>query len=602
MFFDILNKNNIFSKISKAYVEGIYNDSPLNRKLGRVGMSYAEYAKMVDKKKEEEKHKEKKEKNEIPINISDLTFKDQDGKKIAEYEVKGAKIKIEIISSVKHQDRKYNLKIEGKEGSSLIEDINTTQLLREMRKIKDGNISENSDIPLYDKLPLTADELDKKWGDTGFVHTYYKDDLDIKVWIREDSDPKNPRLNIYIVDTKSKKKKSFTNLSLSEVHNELLKYELNPSLDKPLTKEQLKELKRLQLEKNLISKEDIEKENKEQKRKEEIEDLKRDSKYLVENGLGEVKTSTSKGIKTTKFVSFNYKTVSIGDYKVSIHGGLYDQKDKGTYSLEIKKDNGQEKYYKGKSLKEINDLVKDLVDNKDNYDMFGGDGILPSKNVGIIFDARGVAFFNNGESIAAFKVNPNDRDKIDVVISNKDGVVQGVDTFNVDNFQNNIEEYDIDINPKNQVVYRDAETKANQEVPLKNLIVNYSSIADFFSPILRNEVFYNPKFLVTKEDIQKFEQDLSRKKLIENKWNKGKRELYTFVKSGKFRDWLDEMPNPKTGTKADIYNEFANFALYRLSPYGNKYDIGYDVFSVQKNIIEKYYKTESDKKEKIFYY
>ena len=31
-------------ELQKAYTEGIYSDSPLNRKLGRVGMTYTAYA------------------------------------------------------------------------------------------------------------------------------------------------------------------------------------------------------------------------------------------------------------------------------------------------------------------------------------------------------------------------------------------------------------------------------------------------------------------------------------------------------------------------------------------------------------------------------
>lgn len=49
--------NNLKS-ISKAYTEGIYADTPANRKLGRVGMTYAEYAKRV--KEEKEKSADKK--------------------------------------------------------------------------------------------------------------------------------------------------------------------------------------------------------------------------------------------------------------------------------------------------------------------------------------------------------------------------------------------------------------------------------------------------------------------------------------------------------------------------------------------------------------
>ena len=37
----ILNR---IHQLSKAYVEGIYADTPANRKLGRVGMTYAAYA------------------------------------------------------------------------------------------------------------------------------------------------------------------------------------------------------------------------------------------------------------------------------------------------------------------------------------------------------------------------------------------------------------------------------------------------------------------------------------------------------------------------------------------------------------------------------
>lgn len=40
-------------QISKAYTEGIYADTPANRKLGRVGMSYAEYSKKLKDDKEE---------------------------------------------------------------------------------------------------------------------------------------------------------------------------------------------------------------------------------------------------------------------------------------------------------------------------------------------------------------------------------------------------------------------------------------------------------------------------------------------------------------------------------------------------------------------
>lgn len=62
----IFNKFKI-AFLSKAYVEGIYADTPANRKLGRVGMSYAEYAakqKGQEKKPIEQKEEEKSTKSE----------------------------------------------------------------------------------------------------------------------------------------------------------------------------------------------------------------------------------------------------------------------------------------------------------------------------------------------------------------------------------------------------------------------------------------------------------------------------------------------------------------------------------------------------------
>lgn len=50
----ILNK---IRQISKAYTEGIYADTPANKKLGRVGMSYAEYTKKIKNDKEEKADK-----------------------------------------------------------------------------------------------------------------------------------------------------------------------------------------------------------------------------------------------------------------------------------------------------------------------------------------------------------------------------------------------------------------------------------------------------------------------------------------------------------------------------------------------------------------
>lgn len=47
-------------EINKAYTEGIYSDSPLNRKLGRVGMTYTAYAEKTKASKEKEVKKRRK--------------------------------------------------------------------------------------------------------------------------------------------------------------------------------------------------------------------------------------------------------------------------------------------------------------------------------------------------------------------------------------------------------------------------------------------------------------------------------------------------------------------------------------------------------------
>ena len=50
-------------EINKAYTEGIYSDSPLNRKLGRVGMTYQAYADKINKEKSENSTKKEEVKD-----------------------------------------------------------------------------------------------------------------------------------------------------------------------------------------------------------------------------------------------------------------------------------------------------------------------------------------------------------------------------------------------------------------------------------------------------------------------------------------------------------------------------------------------------------
>ena len=101
-FSSIKNKNITSNFLNKAYVEGVYNDSPLNRKLGRVGMSYKEY----NDKVQHSKQKEKKI-NEIPENIQDLSF----NKNIASYNIENNKIQIELISHEKYGEKLFNLRV-----------------------------------------------------------------------------------------------------------------------------------------------------------------------------------------------------------------------------------------------------------------------------------------------------------------------------------------------------------------------------------------------------------------------------------------------------------------------------------------------------------
>ena len=47
-FFSLRDKK---ISVEKAYTEGVYVDTPANRKLGRVGMSHAEWEAKQEKKK-----------------------------------------------------------------------------------------------------------------------------------------------------------------------------------------------------------------------------------------------------------------------------------------------------------------------------------------------------------------------------------------------------------------------------------------------------------------------------------------------------------------------------------------------------------------------
>ena len=115
----------------KDYVEGVYNDSTLNRKLGRVGMTYTAYAEKVKKDKEKNKV-EKKEKvvREFPETLSDLEFSDNKAK----YNIKDNTI--EVKQSLNNVGRKnFSISVFDNKGD-LLEDfynLDTDQMSKRLK-------------------------------------------------------------------------------------------------------------------------------------------------------------------------------------------------------------------------------------------------------------------------------------------------------------------------------------------------------------------------------------------------------------------------------------------------------------------------------------
>ena len=217
----------------KAYVEGVYNDSTLNRKLGRVGMTYTAYAEKVKKDKEKNKV-EKKEKvvREFPETLSDLEFSDNKAK----YNIKDNTI--EVKQSLNNVGRKnFSISVFDNKGD-LLEDfynLDTDQMSKRLKLLNrkySNNLSKSMSKDFFEKTSLTPEELDKKWGKWwGFTFTYHKNDLDIKVIVSEKSTKDNILYNIYVVDTETNKKKSYLNLSKEDTHKKLLLYDLNSKID-----------------------------------------------------------------------------------------------------------------------------------------------------------------------------------------------------------------------------------------------------------------------------------------------------------------------------------------------------------------------------------
>lgn len=548
--FDSINKNDISKKIrhiEKAYSEGIYNDSPLNRKLGRVGMSYTKYAEMVAAGEKEKAPSYNKDYivNEIPENIADLKFREgRNGHQIANYTVGTKEVFIEMVINGR-DDRIYSMTIKEGNDSKRITELSTKEVTRKMKDLKridDG-------IPLYEKIPLTPEELDAKWGDIGFNYTFYKDNLDIKVWIHEDSDKKNPRLNLYVIDRDSNKRKSKTNLTLSQIHDELLRYELNPKIDAELTKEQLKEFNRLKNEREL---------GKDYKNSENyISPLLKEFDILDKKG--EIKRTT------VKIENNNIEIIPTGNYvSLSVSRGIQDnvitvKNNKHDLSLELDK----------------------IEEEGDNYSLLGKDAIQPSKKLDVDFNKNGIAYFQDNNSVTEYRVNPKDNSQIDIIVYNKNGGLIGVDSTSVDNFNQKVKNLNLNIDKDKQQKYPSNFLATNNGVAAKDLIENYSSPETLMT--IPNIIYSKENF-----NVEDFNQELGRKKLVENKWNRGKREAYAWIKSGAAKKWLRDLPqsNKDNVTKEIIYEKLKSEAE-RLSPSGNKFQNG--VSEAKREIIKEFY-------------
>ena len=548
--FSKVNKNNILIKIKyieKAYTEGVYADSPLNRKLGRVGMSYKKYEEMVaaGKKEKAPSYERNYIKNEIPENISDLNFKKNEyGHYEANYKVGNKDLSIYMVIHGR-DDRSYSFTIKEGDKKDRYQNLSTKEVTNKMKDLK--RIEDN--IPLYDKVPLTPEELNEKWGDIGFNYTFYKDNLDLKVWIREDSDKKNPRLNLYVIDRESGKKKSKTNLSLAEIHDELLKYELNPKIDVPMNKDQLKEYQKLKNETTLGK------------------DYKNSPNY-ISHLLEDYDLIGKKD-------NIKHSNIKIDNYNVEIiPTGKF-------ISLSVSKGNGiQEKVITINNNKHDLSIELDKIE-EGNYPLLDKNAIQPSKDIGVDFNKDGIAYFKDNNYLIEYRVNKENKSDIDIVLYDKNGKLIGVDSTTVDNFKNKVKNLNLFTDKDKQVKFNNT-LKVDSKIAPKELIENYSSVDTLISI---------PNIINSKEsfDVENFNQDLGRKGLVNNKWNKEKRNVYAWVKSGAIKRWLRDLPpsNKKDISKEDIYQKMIK-EIERFSPSGEtKYSRG--VENTKKEILKEYY-------------
>lgn len=146
-----INKKGInlssFSKIdelNKAYTEGIYSDTPANRKLGRVGMTYTAYAEKVKKEsgdKKEDSNKDTKTSENLPemdYKIETISSKFPIVFIKNSSKDKDAKIRL----STKNNDRNVIINIPKEEMKTLLENVANQKSMEIKLSIKD-NLKDN---------------------------------------------------------------------------------------------------------------------------------------------------------------------------------------------------------------------------------------------------------------------------------------------------------------------------------------------------------------------------------------------------------------------------------------------------------------------------
>jgi len=143
------------ASIEKAYTEGVYADTPQNRKLGRVGMSYAAYAEKIKKDNNNKKEKEENiNEKKIFKDINDLSFTEKKsfpfGRKYGERKIGSANGHIYHIDTPATKKGKYF--VDGK----VCKD--KEEFLKKINKLpKEGKFKNVNELPFGEK------NKNKKW-------------------------------------------------------------------------------------------------------------------------------------------------------------------------------------------------------------------------------------------------------------------------------------------------------------------------------------------------------------------------------------------------------------------------------------------------------